>query len=162
MGPSVVALAVLVAAAATSCAPDARSAAPAGPAGVTGTAGAPRVIRLTATDAMRFEPDRVVVRAGETIRFVVSNAGSVIHDLTIGDEADQVRHEAQMRTFFGRQGPLEMRDHGTAVLAEPGGTAELIVTFETPAVVLMGCHVPGHWDARMRGTIIVIAADGGE
>ena len=153
-----VALAVLLSAMAVGCAPGARSAGPTAPPAPSG--GEPRVVRIATSDDLRFVPDRVVVRAGETIRFVTSNPGLVIHDLTIGDVAAQARHEAQMRTFFGRPGPLVMRGHETAVLVEPGATAQLVVTFGAPGTVLMGCHVPGHWDARMRGVVDVLAVEG--
>ncbi|HSO28681.1 MAG TPA: plastocyanin/azurin family copper-binding protein [Candidatus Sulfomarinibacteraceae bacterium] len=156
-GSSGVSLVALLAAAISGCGPGSAGAAPTDIGG--GTAGSPggepRIVRLTTTDAMRFEPDSVVVRLGETVRIVVHNAGAVIHDLTVGDLEAQERHEQQMRLFFDGSGSLEMRDHGIAVLVEPGETAELIVTFDQPGEVLLGCHVPGHWDARMRGVVIV-------
>lgn len=152
-----VSLAVLLVAAVGGCAAGSRDAAPTHLAG--GAAASPRdeprVVRLTTTDTMRFEPDRVVVRLGEAVRFVVHNPGTVIHDLTVGDLAAQARHEDQMRSFFGGSGSLEMRNHGVTVLVEPGETAELVVTFNQQGEVLLGCHVPGHWDARMRGVVIV-------
>jgi uncharacterized cupredoxin-like copper-binding protein len=110
---------------------------------------------LTTTDELRFEPDHVVVRAGETVRFVVTNPGRVIHDLSVGDAVFQARHEDLMRTFFGAAAGPEMPGHGSAVLVEPGGTSELVHTFGAPGELVMGCHVPGHWDARMRGTILI-------
>lgn len=120
-----------------------------------GTLERPRVVRLTTTDALAFEPDQVVVRAGETIRFVIDNPGMVIHDFTVGGAAVQAQHEEDMRTFFGAPGGSDMDDHSSAVLVEPGMTSELVYTFDSPDALLIGCHIPGHWDARMRGTISI-------
>lgn len=150
-------LAVVLAVAIGGCAAGSRGAAPTDVAGGTSASPGdePRVVRLTTTDTMRIQPSRVVVRLGETVRFVVHNPGTVIHDLTVGDLAAQARHEEQMRSFFDGSGSLEMRHHGVTVLVEPGATAEIVVTFDRLGDVLLGCHVPGHWDARMRGVVIV-------
>ena len=36
------------------------------------------------TDNMRFTPDRIQVRQGETVRFVVRNEGKMLHEMVIG------------------------------------------------------------------------------
>lgn len=41
---------------------------------------ASRTVRVTARDAMRFEPAAITVERGETVRFVVTNAGKLAHE----------------------------------------------------------------------------------
>jgi uncharacterized cupredoxin-like copper-binding protein len=35
-------------------------------------------------DAMRFAPDRLTVRQGETVRLLIRNHGKMLHELVIG------------------------------------------------------------------------------
>lgn len=110
-------------------------------------AGEPRTIEVTTLDTLRFEPERVSVRAGETVRFVVTNAGQTVHDFFVGTEDEQMEHERSM----GDMG------HGDAeaLTLDPGETGELTVTFDEPGEVLYGCHQPGHYAGGMVGTIVV-------
>jgi uncharacterized cupredoxin-like copper-binding protein len=39
-----------------------------------------RTIRVEMDDALRYRPDRIAVKQGETIRFVVHNAGRLPHE----------------------------------------------------------------------------------
>ena len=55
------------------------------PFGIAGDAKAvKRTITFSMTDAMRFEPDRITVREGETIRFVFVNNGRQMHEFVLG------------------------------------------------------------------------------
>ena len=45
-----------------------------------------------------------------------------------------------------------------AVEVAPGETATLVYTFDEPGTLLIGCHVPGHYAAGMKGTITVTAS----
>ncbi len=111
-----------------------------------------RTIRIEASDQMRFSPDAVTVREGETVAFVVENTGEAPHELVIGDERVQAEHEAGMAADEGHD---ETGDVPNAVEVEPGETATLVYTFDEPGSVLYGCHVPGHYAAGMKGTITV-------
>lgn len=80
------------------------------------------------------DPSVIVVRAGETIRFKVKNAGELVHEFNIGTAAMHEKHQAEMITML-EHGVLEadrinhdmMGQHGmmhhddpNAVLLEPG------------------------------------------
>jgi uncharacterized cupredoxin-like copper-binding protein len=113
-----------------------------------------RTVLVEANDGMRFEPDALEVREGETVAFVVTNTGAAPHELVIGDEAVQAEHEAETAAAGGAM------DHGHdgppyAVAVAPGETATLVYTFDAPGTLLYGCHVPGHYAAGMKGTITV-------
>ena len=101
------------------------------------------------TDALRYEPSSITVSAGETVRFVVHNAGQAVHELYIGDEVAQMHHEEEMRMG----GMMHDDPDGTSV--QPGQTETLEYTFGEPGQLLIGCHEPGHYAGGMVGTIIV-------
>ena len=103
-----------------------------------------------------YSPDRVEVKAGETLRFVFTNKGTVVHDAYIGDEAAQEAHEAAMNS--SGSGTDHDADHdmgASGVTVEPGKTAELTYTFAKGDELVIGCHEPGHYADGMRMAINV-------
>ena len=46
-----------------------------------------RTITVTMTDQMRFIPAELQIRAGDTVKLVVRNAGKGLHELVIGTKA---------------------------------------------------------------------------
>jgi uncharacterized cupredoxin-like copper-binding protein len=109
-----------------------------------------RTVEVAARDDLRFDPASIEVSAGETVRFVVTNAGSIPHDFYVGTEAEQMAHAAEMGGMDHDADP-----DADAVTLEAGETDELTVTFDAPGVLLYGCHQPGHYDGGMVGTITV-------
>lgn len=107
-----------------------------------------RTIEVSMADGLRFEPDRLTVHSGETIRFVIANPTPIDHEFVIGDEAAQRKHEDEMANGM-------MHDDAHAVTVPAGQTRELIYTFGAPGDLLIGCHVPGHYGARMHADITV-------
>lgn len=125
------------------------SAAPAGasPAGPPATG--PREIAVRLTDALRFEPAAFEIRAGETIRFVVTNAGKIRHEFFVGDEDAQRDHEQAMRSMG------MAHDEPNGISVEPGRTEALEIAFAAAGDLLIGCHEPGHYEGGMKATIAV-------
>lgn len=95
----------------------------------------------------RFDPARLQFSAGDTVRFVVRNTDPIDHELIVGDQDVQDLHE---------QGTE--RHHGTKpgeISVPAGETAETTYTFDQPGRLFFGCHLPGHYDFGMKGTISV-------
>jgi uncharacterized cupredoxin-like copper-binding protein len=109
-----------------------------------------REVSVTMTDDLRFEPDALTVAAGETVRFVVHNAGEVDHEFLIGDEAAQASFADEMADGHGDQHAGE-----AGIALGPGESGEFTYTFEAPGELLIGCHEPGHYDGGMIGRITV-------
>jgi len=115
-----------------------------------GTEQDPRTIEVAALDAPAFDPSTIEVAAGETVRFVVTNTGDADHEFVVGDM--EMQEMAEEQAMEGMHGHAE----GMASLAlEPGATAETEVTFEDAGELFYGCHLDGHYDAGMIGTITV-------
>ncbi|MDL2335989.1 MAG: plastocyanin/azurin family copper-binding protein [Chloroflexota bacterium] len=110
-------------------------------------------IAVTLSDTMRIEPMAMEVRAGEPTTFIVTNAGKIVHEFTLGDGTVQDEHEQEM-IAMGGMGMTS--DEPNAISVAPGETKELVFTFEMPGMSLAGCHVMGHYPAGMKATISVI------
>jgi uncharacterized cupredoxin-like copper-binding protein len=102
------------------------------------------------SDAMRFTPDRIEVRQGETIRFVLRNEGQLRHELVLGEPEALRRHAAMMQMMPDMQhsGP------NMASLA-PGERGELIWKFTRSGTVTFACLQSGHLEAGMTGAVAV-------
>ena len=122
------------------------------PFGHPGTAaGVDRTVRIAALDSMRFAPATLQVRAGETVRFIVTDQGQLIHEFVLGDRREQAEHEREMQ----RMGGMVMADEANGVTLRPGQTKTLIWTFGKAGEVEYACHQPGHYAAGMVGKILV-------
>lgn len=114
------------------------------------TAQVDRTIRITAMD-IRFDKTRLHVRAGETVRFIVTNKGQLTHEFIIGDTREQTEHEQEMQKMAG----MDMPDEPNGITLKPGQTKTLIWTFGLEGEVEFACHVSGHYAAGMVGRISV-------
>lgn len=113
-----------------------------------------RSIDIRMDDTMRFAPDTVTVQAGETIRFVVHNAGKIEHELVLGTDEDIRAHAEDMK-----KGTDHSHSHshaGTAAISvAPRQTGELVVTFPKAGTLQMACLIAGHYEAGMKGQLSV-------
>lgn len=96
----------------------------------------------------RFQPGTVRVPAGATVRFVVHNDDPIDHELIVGGPGVHRRHEHGRDAHHHGDEPGEV-----SVPAE--ATAVTTFRFSRPGPVAFGCHLPGHWDYGMRGTVAV-------
>ncbi len=95
----------------------------------------------------RFVPDEFEFPAGTTVRFVVENRDPIDHEFLIGDEEVQQAHEEGTEEHHGAK-PGE-------ISVPAGATRTTTYTFDDPGKLLIGCHLPTHWDYGMRGYITV-------
>jgi uncharacterized cupredoxin-like copper-binding protein len=115
--------------------------------GCAGGQGSERTVELTVRHS-RFSVDELHVRPGETIRFVLRNTDPIPHELIVGDQSMQDIHELGTESHHGER-PGE-------VSVAPGATAVTTYRFgRAGGRLLFGCHLPGHWDYGMKGTITV-------
>jgi uncharacterized cupredoxin-like copper-binding protein len=139
-----------------------------------GAAGDPSQVDRTVEIVMHdnyYEPETISVEEGETVRFVVKNAGEFVHEFNIATaemhrdhqpemmmmvehgvlEADRINMEAaaKMQASMGHG----MHDAANSVLLEPGKTGEVIWTFGKSAELEFACNIPGHYEAGMMGQI---------
>ena len=124
------------------------------PWGIAGDAkAAKRTIEIRMTDNMRFTPDTIEIRQGETIRFRHMNKGTVMHEFVLGTRAELDEHAALMKKF-----PNMEHDEPYMAHVPPGKQGEIVWTFNRPGEFDFACLLPGHYEAGMVGRIRVIAA----
>lgn len=108
-----------------------------------------RVIRIAADD-IKFVPKSVTVKVGQTVKFVITNHGVLLHEFVIGDQVEQAEHEQEMQSMRA----MEHKDPN-AVSVKPGETQALVWKFTSVGATEYACHVPGHYAAGMLGIIQV-------
>jgi len=99
---------------------------------------------------MRFRPQRIEVREGETIRFVVRNRGKLLHEMVIGTEEELRAHAELMRRF-----PTMEHDEPYMTHVKASHRGEIVWNFNRPGTFQFACLLPGHFEAGMVGTIVV-------
>lgn len=112
-----------------------------------------RTVQVDMADTMRFTPAKLTVKRGETIRFVVKNSGQLKHEFVLGKAKDLKEHYEVMKKFP----EMEHADANMLTVA-PGQTGEVIWQFTKAGPVDFACLHPGHYDAGMKGSIMVAPA----
>lgn len=133
---------------------------------------ATRTIEVTLGD-MYFEPKAVEVKAGETVRFVLTNKGQLLHEFNLGNAAMHAQHQQEMLKMqqsgmltstgikhmdmdHGSMAGMGMKhDDANSVFVEPGKTAELTWRFAKTANLEFACNIPGHYQAGMVGRLTI-------
>ena len=111
-----------------------------------------RVITLTMADNMRFTPEKLEFKQGETVRFVVKNQGKQMHEMVIGTKKELDAHAAMMVKF-----PNMEHDEPYMAHVASGKTQDLIWTFNRAGNFEFACLIAGHYQAGMVGKITVAA-----
>lgn len=111
-----------------------------------------RTIQVDMSDTMRFSPADIRVKKGETIRFIVKNAGQMKHEFSLGTKQELAEHYELMKRF-----PDMVHDEPNKVSLAPGEQGEVIWRFTKTGAVDFACLHPGHFDAGMKGQVKVAA-----
>jgi uncharacterized cupredoxin-like copper-binding protein len=95
----------------------------------------------------RFTPARVEVRAGTSVRFVITNHDPIDHEFIVGPPAVHERHEKGTERHHGARA-------GEVTIAA-GTTATTTYPFPAAGAVMYACHLPGHFAYGMKGFVVV-------
>jgi uncharacterized cupredoxin-like copper-binding protein len=96
----------------------------------------------------RFSADELKVRPGTTVRFVVDNQDPINHELIVGDQNVQLRHE------LGTEPAHPPRPGEVSV--PPLTVATTTFTFRGGPTITYACHLPGHFAYGMHGLVTVV------
>ena len=125
-----------------------------------------RVIQINMYDNY-YEPDKIEVKKGETIKFFIKNLGELVHEFNIATKMMHLEHQPEMMTLveneiilsdkIDKQKMIEMvkknpsmsHTHSNSVLLSPGKSANLIWKFTNSVKLEAACNVPGHYEAGM-------------
>ena len=110
-----------------------------------------RTLTLRMDDAMRFTPNHIEVREGDTVRLQVTNQGKLLHEIVLGTQATLKEHAALMQKFPGMEHDAPHMAHVRA-----GEQGEIVWQFNRPGQFDFACLIDGHYQAGMTGTITVL------
>ena len=114
-----------------------------------------RTVKVEMLDTMRFAPDSIMVKQGETIKLIVKNFGKVKHEMVLGTEKELKEHAEVMK----KNPKMEHADENQ-ITVQPGKSAEIIWQFTKAGKVNFACLQPGHYEAGMAGSVTVSKAKG--
>ena len=121
--------------------------------GIAGNAkAAKRSVEFRMSDTMRFTPDRLDVKRGETLKLVIRNEGQMLHEFVLGTKAELDEHAALMVKF-----PDMEHDEPYMAHVPPGKTGQIVWTFNRAGDFDFACLIAGHYQAGMVGKIKVAA-----
>jgi uncharacterized cupredoxin-like copper-binding protein len=112
-----------------------------------------RTIQITMGEAdgkMMFMPDKVEVKTGEQIRFVLHNSGELDHEFVLASTEENLEHAEMMM-----KNPEMRHADPNARRVAPKQTSELAWTFTKSGEFEFACLIPGHYQAGMHGSIMV-------
>ena len=109
-----------------------------------------RTLEIRMNDKMRFVPEQLQVQLGETVRLQIHNDGKMLHELVLGTPQELEKHAELMLRFPGMQ-----HDEPYMAHVNPGQTGEIIWTFNRAGEFDFACLIAGHYQAGMRGKVLV-------
>jgi uncharacterized cupredoxin-like copper-binding protein len=109
-----------------------------------------RTIQVGMDDTMHFTPGDVVLKKGDTVKFVVRNDGKIMHEMVIGTMKELKEHAELMRKFPGME-----HDEPYMAHVSPGKRDEIVWQFTGAGEFFYACLIPGHLEAGMIAKITV-------
>jgi uncharacterized cupredoxin-like copper-binding protein len=111
---------------------------------------AARIIEVGMDDTMHFTPGHVMLKKGETVKFIVRNDGKIMHEMVIGTMKELKEHAELMRKF-----PNMEHDEPYMAHVQPGKRDEIVWQFTDAGEFFYACLIPGHLEAGMIAKITV-------
>jgi uncharacterized cupredoxin-like copper-binding protein len=110
-----------------------------------------RTITIRMQDTMRFAPERLALKLGETVRLSIRNDGQMLHEFVIGTPKELQDHAALMLKFPAMEHDEPYMEH-----VDPGKTGHIVWHFNRAGAFEFACLIAGHYQAGMKGEIHVV------
>ena len=125
-----------------------------------------RVVKVFMYDNY-YEPSSFQIKAGETIKFEVENAGMLVHEFNIANKMMHMKHQPEMLKMveneilladsidkkkmkkMAKMDKAMGHSHSNSVLLEPKQKGEIIWKFDNAINIEVACNVPGHYQVGM-------------
>ena len=125
-----------------------------------------RIIKVVMYDN-RYEPNLFKIKAGETIKFEIENAGDLVHEFNIANKMMHLKHQPEMEKMVENEILLAdsidkkkmeqmskidktmAHSHNNSILLEPKQKGNIIWKFDNAINIEVACNVPGHYQAGM-------------
>jgi uncharacterized cupredoxin-like copper-binding protein len=99
---------------------------------------------------MMFIPDRMEVKRGEQVRFIITNIGELEHEFILASTEENLKHAEEMK-----KNPEMEHDDPNGKRVAPKKKSEIVWRFTKAGQFEYGCLIPGHREAGMTGIINV-------
>jgi len=112
-----------------------------------------RIVQITMTESdgkMLFIPDKIEVRKGEQIRFMLRNNAEQDHEFVLATLEANLKHAEEMK-----KNPDMEHDDPNAKRLTSKKTGEILWKFTKAGEFDFSCLIPGHREAGMFGKVIV-------
>lgn len=103
-----------------------------------------RTVKVDMDDRMHFSSGHVQVKQGDTVKFIVSNKGKVMHEMVIGTMKELREHAELMKKHPGME-----HDEPYMAHVSPGKTEVIVWQFTRPGEFHYACLIAGHLEAGM-------------
>lgn len=134
-----------------------------------GASAAPKTQKVTLTlTEFKFSPKNVTLQAGVPVELTLMNKGTVEHEFLLyavpKGKVEDMDAFALSTTYFKDTGEIVAEFPGVGMAAAPvlfetevvkGKSVTLKFTPAKKGTFEFGCHVEGHYDGGMKGTLIV-------
>ena len=125
-----------------------------------------RVIKVIMYDNY-YEPNLFKIKAGETIKFEIENAGMLVHEFNIANKMMHMKHQPEMQKMaengillafsidkekmkkMAKMDKSMGHSHSNSVLLEPKQKGDIIWKFDNAVNIEVACNVPGHYQVGM-------------
>ena len=99
---------------------------------------------------MMFMPERLEIKRGEQVRFVITNSGELDHEFILATTEENLKHYEEMK-----KNPEMEHDDPNAKRVGAKKKSEVVWRFTKAGQFEYGCLIPGHREAGMTGIITV-------
>jgi uncharacterized cupredoxin-like copper-binding protein len=97
-----------------------------------------------------FEPNRIEVKHGEQIRFVLRNEGNNDHEFMLATTKENLAHAKVMAKHPDRE-----HSDPNGITLKPGNAGEILWRFTRRGTFEYACLFPGHREDGMFGAVVV-------
>jgi len=112
-----------------------------------------RTIEIVMTEgpgAMTYSLDRIEVRRGEQIKFVLRNTGELAHEFLLDSVENNAKHKMEMEHH-----PDMAHDEVNGKWLAPKTSSDILWRFTKAGAFEFACLIPGHYEAGMKGVVVV-------
>jgi len=127
-------------------------------------------VRVEMTDNA-YNLKKLDVKSGETVRFIIVNKGTLLHEFNLNTAAEHAEHRPMMAMMVDHgmitadkivntsmtmpDGTKMSHTEPNSVLLEPGKSAEISWKFATAGTLEIACNIPGHSESGMVSPVTV-------
>ena len=108
------------------------------------------VIMREGDGKMMYIPDRIELRQGQQVRFILRNNGLLPHEFVLATTEENLKHAEEMKKH-----PDMEHDDPNARRLDPKKSAEIVWKFTKAGTFEYSCLIPDHRDYGMTGRITV-------